>query len=168
MIRTATLAIIVLFASVVSFAQATGKPETKGNSVLSKQVGNLVLTIKDCVRTGDIADRAVPNFPVRCVGNIENNGDVKTRVEFTNGRVIDDAGNEYKLWGTGPWGGPVANFSLGAGGSAGELIPHLPVKFEFWIDRVNREATMLNPVLDLAASGSQSEVVFRNIPIRRR
>ena len=165
-----TLAITVFLASVISFAQATSKPETKGNSVLSKRVGDLVLTIKECVRTGNIAEKAVPDFPIRCVGNVENNGDVKIRVEFTSGRVIDDAGNEYKLWGSGPWGGVVANFSFGTGCCAQELIPLLPVKFGFWIDRVNREATALNPVLTLVSSGSpsQSEIVFRDIPIRRR
>jgi len=147
----------------------SSKPEAKAKPALSKQVGDLYLVIKECARTGDPADTAAPDFPIRCVGSIENKGDVKIRVEFTNGsRVIDDAGNEYKLWETGPWGGSVPHFSIGTGCCAEELIPRLAVKFGFGIDHVKRGATLINPVLDLISSGNppRSEVIFRGIPIR--
>jgi len=117
---------------------------------------------------GILRIKAAPDFPIRCVGTIENKGDVKVRVEFTNGKVVDSAGNEYKLWGSGPWGGVVANFSVGAGCCAEELIPDLPVKFAFWTEHVKREAALVNPMLDLVSSGrpSQTEVVFKGIAIR--
>jgi len=151
------------------FEMGSSKPEAKAKPALSKQVGDLYLVIKECARTGDPADTAAPDFPIRCVGSIENKGDVKIRVEFTNGsRVIDDAGNEYKLWETGPWGGSVPHFSIGTGCCAEELIPRLAVKFGFGIDHVKRGATLINPVLDLISSGNppRSEVIFRGIPIR--
>lgn len=162
---TVILGIAVLLASVLCSAQSI---KTESKTVLSKQVGDLFLQIKECARTGDTADNTTPDFPIRCGGSIENKSDIKLRVEFTNGKVIDDAGNEYKLWNSGPWGGVVANFSLGAGCCAEELIPGLPLKFAFWVDHVKREATLVNPVLDLTSSGnpSHTEIIFKGVAIR--
>lgn len=163
--------IVVLFVSVISSAQATSKLGPTPRPASMKQVGDLFLTIRECARTGDTADTAVPDFPINCAGSIENRGTVKIRVEFAGGsEVIDDIGNEYPLWVSGPWGGAIAHFSFGdAGCCAKDLIPGLPLKIAFWVEHVKRGATLVNPVLEFQTSGnpSHSQVVFKGIPIRR-
>jgi ketosteroid isomerase-like protein len=136
--------------------------------VLSRQVGDILLAMRGCTPTGD---PGAEELAFRCVGSIENKGEFKIRVEVTNGRVIDDHGNEHPLWTTGPWGGPVVNFHFGAGCCAEELIPGLPVKFDFGLDHMKRDTASINLVLDFISSGSsgslsRSEAVFKGVPIR--
>ena len=163
------LVVAVSLSSVSCSSQAPSNPNMPSKSAVSKQVGDFVLVIKECKRTGDTADTAAPDFPIDCVGSIENKTDVKLRVDFTGGRIIDDAGNEYKLWNTGPWGGVTANFYLGAGCCGEELLPGLPIKFGLWLEHVKREATSLNVVLNFNSTGKppQSEVLFKGLPILR-
>jgi hypothetical protein len=161
---------VVLIGTVVCSAQATSSPPNIPPKLgVSKQIGDFSVTIKECDRTGDTADSTVPDFPIRCVGNIENKTEIKLRVEFNGGRIIDDAGNEYRLWNTGPWGGVVANFTLGTGCCGEDLLPGLPIKFALWLDHVKREAASVNVVLNFTSTGKppQSEVVFKGLPILR-
>jgi hypothetical protein len=142
------------------------RPQAVHNSsgpVLSVRAGDLLLRMRECTPTGDT------DYAIRCVGTIENERDFKIRVTFTNGRVIDDRGNEYPL-SVGPYllfnaGG----LFLGAGCCSQELIPSLPVNFGFGIVRsMSRDATSTSLILDFTSSGSpsQGQVVFRGIPIR--
>lgn len=134
--------------------------------VLSKQVGDFLLAMKECTSAGD---PAAQELAMRCVGSIENKGEFKTRLEVASGtRVIDDNGTEYPLWTTGPWGGVVANFRFGAGCCAEELVSGIPVAFSFGLDHMKRGATSINLVLDFVSAGNppRGEVVFRGVPIR--
>jgi hypothetical protein len=135
--------------------------------VLSRQIDDFFLKMTECTPTGDPAAK---DLAIRCVGSIENKGDFKIRVEFYDGRAIDDNGNEYRIWTTGPWGGVVANFYFGAGCCAQELISGVPVKFGFPLDHVKRDATSLSVVLDIIFPGSggwsRREAVFKGVPIR--
>jgi len=136
--------------------------------VLSRQIDDFFLKMTECTPTGD---RAAQDLAIHCVGSIENQADFKIRVEFYDGRAIDDNGNVYRIWTTGPWGGVVANFYFGAGCCAEELIPGVPVKFGFPLDHVKRDATSLSVVLNIIfprSSGgwSRREAVFKGVPIR--
>jgi hypothetical protein len=132
------------------------------------QIDDFFLKMTECTPTGD---PAAQDLAIRCVGSIENKGNYKIRVEFYDGKAIDDNGNEYRIWTTGPWGGVVANFYFGAGCCAQELIPGIPVKFGFPLDHVKRDATLINPVLNIIFPGSSGgwsrrEAVFKGVPIR--
>jgi len=133
------------------------------------KIGDFSFIMKDCLRfdaQGEL--RRITEKEVRCEGTIENQRDTKLQMTFTNGRVIDDLGNEYSLSTYAYLLGAPGQLFFGSANIAQELIPNLPVKFGFVMVGMKRDATAASFILDFTTSGNppSKQVVFKEIPIR--
>lgn len=72
---------------------------------------------------------------LNCEGVVQNETDQKVQITFTNGSAVDDRGNQYLL-SRGPYylGFPGILF-IGSANVEQELMPHLPLKFGYQMQR---------------------------------
>jgi len=129
-------------------------------------VGDFSFAMKQCIHGKN------PDFGgfkiLHCEGIIENESDRKLQVTFTAGSVVDDNGNQYPLSVSTYYLGLPGILFFGSSNVSQELIPNLPLKFGYEMQRWSTGATAFNFTLKFSTSGhpSESEITFRNIPIR--
>jgi hypothetical protein len=128
------------------------------------RIGDFSFVMNECRKFQTDA----PSPRLNCLGVIENTSDRKLQVNFTQGSVIDDKGTQYAVAGGPYYLGLPAILVFGVANSSQELLPQMPVKFGFQMIRWGADSTAFNYILKFTTAGdpSESEVAFRNIPIR--
>lgn len=130
---------------------------------------DFTFTLKECVHGINtyIGETKVLN----CYGLAENRSDRTLHIKFTEASLVDNLGNQFSVSLGSMYLGAPGILVLGetSGNLSQDLAPNLPIKFGFQVQRWSENATAFNFILKFTTAKDVwgSEIVFRNIPIRR-